>query len=272
MISLIGKFETKGREVDFTGKIVAVTGAAGGIGRATAEAFAERGAKVAVLDINLAGAQETALGIGAAGGHARAFQADVAEEESVVEAFKKIAKAFKRVDVLVNVAGIELYKDFLDIQSDEWDRQLAVNLKSVYLCSRQVIPGMMQAGGGSIVNTSSIQGLATTGRISAYAAAKAGILGMTRDLARDLGRHSIRVNAICPGCISTPMMHRTLAGLEDPKSFLDRLSNTIPLKRLGTPQDIASVALFLSSSLAAYLTGIAIIVDGGLMAKLPLPD
>jgi NAD(P)-dependent dehydrogenase (short-subunit alcohol dehydrogenase family) len=258
--------------VDFSEKVVVVTGAGGGIGRATAEAFAERGAKVAALDINLAGAQETVSSIGKNGGQARAFQADVAEEASVVAAFRGLAQEFGRVNVLVNVAGIELYKDFLEIESHEWDRQLAVNLKSVYLCARQAVPHMMKAGGGSIVNTASVQALATTGRIAAYAAAKAGILGMTRDLARDLGQYQIRVNSICPGCISTPMMDRTLQGMDDPKGFLNKLSSKIPLQRLGTSRDIANVAVFLSSSLASYLTGTAVIVDGGLMSKLPLPD
>ena len=258
--------------MDFSGKVVVVTGAGGGIGRATAETFAERGASVAALDINLAGAQETALAIGKNGGQARAFQADVAEEASVVEAFRSLTKEFNRIDVLINVAGIELYKDFLDLESHEWDRQLAVNLKSVYLCARQAVPHMMRAGGGSIVNTASVQALATTGRIAAYAAAKAGILGMTRDLARDLGQYQIRVNSICPGCVRTPMMDRTLKGMDDPEAFLEKLSRSIPLERLGTSRDVANVALFLSSSLASYLTGITIIVDGGLMAKLPLPD
>lgn len=258
--------------MDFNGKTVVVTGAGAGIGRVTAQVFAEHGASVAALDINLAGAQQTAAAICRAGGRARAFQADVAEEASVVEAFRDLAKMFGRIDALINVAGTELYKDFLEIESHEWDRQLAVNLKSVYLCSRQAVPHMVKAGGGSIVNTASVQALATTGRVSAYAAAKAGVLGMTRDLARDLGRYQIRVNSICPGCISTPMMDRTLQGLENPQAFLEKLSAKIPLQRLGTSREIANVALFLSSSLAAYLTGIAIIVDGGLMSMLPLPD
>lgn len=257
--------------MDFEGKVAVVTGAGAGIGRAVAEAFGENGASVAILDINLAAADETAARIKASGGKSRAVPVDVGEEQSVVEAFREIEKNFRGVDVLVNVAGIELYKDFLDISGEEWDRQLAVNLKSVYLCCRQVLPHMVRAGGGSVVNTASVQALATTGRISAYAAAKAGILGMTRDLARDFGKYNIRVNSICPGCIDTPMMARTLAGMVDPAAFLSKLSGEIPLQRLGAPRDVANVALFLCSPLSAYVTGISVVVDGGIMAKLPLP-
>ncbi len=258
--------------MDFSGKVVVVTGAGAGIGRTTAEAFAEHGASVAALDINLAGAQETVQTIKKNGGKAQAFHADVGEEASVAGAFRDLVKALGPVNVMVNVAGIELYKDFLDIEGHEWDRQLAVNLKSVYLCARQVVPHMIKAGGGCIVNTASVQALATTGRIAAYAAAKAGILGMSRDLARDLGQYQIRVNSICPGCISTPMMDRTVQGMDDPKGFLEELSTKIPLQRLGVPRDIANVALFLASPLASYMTGTAVVVDGGLMSKLPLPD
>ena len=131
---------------------------------------------------------------------------------------------------------------------------------------------MIRANHGVIVNTASVQALATTGQITAYAAAKGGIISMTRDLARDFGKHNIRVNAICPGCIDTPMMHRTLESHPRPKLFLSKLSQSIPLQRLGKPQDVAHVALFLASPLGAYVSGVAIVVDGGLLAKLPLPE
>lgn len=257
--------------MNFEGKVAVVTGGGAGIGKSVAEAFAENGASVAVLDINLPAAEQTTQRIRTSGGKACAVWVDAGEEESVIEAFQKVKSSFTSIHILVNVAGVELYKDFLDISGAEWDRQLAVNLKSVYLCCHQAIPYMIRAGEGSIVNTASVQALATTGRISAYAAAKAGILGMTRDLARDFGKYNIRINSICPGCIDTPMMNRTLDGMADPKSFLAELSTGIPLQRLGMPRDIANVALFLCSPLSAYVTGISVTVDGGLMAKLPLP-
>ena len=130
---------------------------------------------------------------------------------------------------------------------------------------------MVRSGGGCIVNTASVQALATTGQVSAYAAAKAGILGLTRDMARDLGRHNIRVNGICPGCIDTPMMDRSLARVPDRESVLRQMAGAIPLQRLGTSGDIANVILFLASPYAGYVTGAAILIDGGLMTRLPLP-
>jgi NAD(P)-dependent dehydrogenase (short-subunit alcohol dehydrogenase family) len=258
--------------MNFNGRVAVITGAAAGIGRATASVFAEHGASVALLDLNQAGVDETAALVGEAGGKALALRTDVAVEKEVAEAFRQIAAHFEQVDILINNAGVELYKDFLQFESSEWDRLLAVNLNSVYYCSKQAIPFMIRAGQGSIVNLSSVQALATTGQVSPYAAAKGGILSLTRDMAREFGKHKIRVNSICPGCIHTPMMDRTLATMPDAETVIRRMTQAIPVQRLGTAEDVAKVALFLSSSYADYVSGTSLVVDGGLLSKLPLPE
>ena len=258
--------------MNMRGKKVVVTGAGAGIGRGVALKFAEHGARVAAVDINYDSARETAREIRQSGGKALEVQADVGEEGSTDAASEKILGEFRTVDVLVNVAGIEHYQEFLEFTDQEFDRQIAVNLKSVFFCSRRVIPSMIRNGGGSIVNTASVQALATTGQIAPYAAAKGGILAMTRDMARDLGRYNIRVNTICPGCIQTPMLDRSFASNTDRDAYMEKLVASLPLGRVGLPEDIANVALFLASPLSAYVTGIAINVDGGMMSKLPLPE
>lgn len=258
--------------MNFKGKVAVITGAAAGIGRASAIAFAEHGASVALLDRNSVGVEETASMVVEKGGQALALHADVGIEQEVADAFRQIDSRFKTIDILINNAGVELYKDFLEFESAEWDRLLAVNLGSVYYCSKQAIPSMIRSGAGSIVNLSSVQALATTGQVSPYAAAKGGILSLTRDMAREFGKHKIRVNSICPGCIHTPMMDRTLATMPDAEVVVKRMTQSIPLQRLGKAEDIAKVALFLASPYADYVSGASLIVDGGLLSKLPLPE
>jgi NAD(P)-dependent dehydrogenase (short-subunit alcohol dehydrogenase family) len=254
--------------MDMSGKTAVVTGAGAGIGRGVALKFAGHGARVAAVDINFDTVRATAREIRGSGGAALAVQADVGDASSTDAAFEKILADFGTVDVLVNVAGIEHYQEFLEFTDQEFDRQIAVNLKSVFFCSRRAIPSMIRNGGGSIVNTASVQALATTGRIAPYAAAKGGILAMTRDL----GQYNIRVNTICPGCIQTPMLDRSFTSNEDRDAYMERLVASLPLGRVGLPEDIANVALFLASPLSAYVTGTAINVDGGMMSKLPLPE
>lgn len=255
---------------DFSGMNVVVTGAGAGIGRGTAKVFAEHGATVIALDIHGDTAKRTADEAQAAGHRMMAIQTDVGNEASVDTAFETIRSQFAEVHGLVNVAGIELYKDYLDFTDAEWDRQIAVNLKSVFLCTRRVIPIMIARGGGTIVNTASVQAIATTGRITPYAAAKGGIIAMSRDIAQDFGPQNIRINTICPGVVRSPMLDRSFGDEAERNAAIEALASVLPLRRIGEPTDYANLAMFLISPLSSYITGQAIVMDGGMMCRLPL--
>ena len=252
------------------GKVVIVTGAGAGIGAAIAEACAEYGANVVGLDCNPETLGRTADGVLAKNGSFRPICADVSSEQSVMQAFQQILSEHEKIDVLVNNVGVEFYRDFVEIHAPDWDRQINLNLRSVFLCCSHVVPGMMAARKGSIINTASVQAFATTGRTAPYAAAKAGVLGLTRDMARDLGPYNIRVNGICPGCIDTPMMDRSLDRHPAPDAAKQQMESAIPLRRLGQPREIAEVVAFLASDLASYVSGVSWVVDGGLLAQLPV--
>jgi NAD(P)-dependent dehydrogenase (short-subunit alcohol dehydrogenase family) len=256
--------------IDFTGKVVVVTGVGAGIGAAVADAFAACGATIAGLEHHAESLQRTATRIGNAGGKFFPVRTDVSSEEETAAAFSQIVAKFSTVDVLVNNVGREFYKKFVDVATADFDRQIAVNLRSVFLCCAQVVPLMIRQKRGSIINTASVQAFATTGQTAPYAAAKAGILGMTRDMARDLGPYNIRVNGICPGCISTPMMDRGLERSSDPAQAREEMRSAIPLRRLGEPREIANAVMFLASDLASYVSGAALVADGGLLAQLPV--
>jgi NAD(P)-dependent dehydrogenase (short-subunit alcohol dehydrogenase family) len=256
--------------IDLEGKVAVVTGVGAGIGAAVADIFAEFGAHVIGLECNSTALNETARRISQKGGAIHAIRVDVSSEESVKQAFDEILLRFRSIDILVNNAGVEFYKDFTAVEISDWEHQLAVNLRSVFLCCSRTIPVMIRAKRGSIINTASVQAMATTGQTAPYAAAKAGVLGFTRDLARDLGQYNIRVNGICPGCIDTPMMARSLARNGDSDSAKEKMTSAIPLRRLGGPREIATTIAFLASDLASYISGVSLLVDGGLMAQLPV--
>jgi NAD(P)-dependent dehydrogenase (short-subunit alcohol dehydrogenase family) len=259
--------------IDLAGHVSIITGAGAGLGRGAAIGLAAAGADVGLIDINPDGLNETARQIRAqsARGSVRTYPADVSSGASVADAFGGIRKDFPGgIDSVVNVAGVEFFKDFNDVTDADWERQIAVNLKSVFLCAQQVARLMQKRGGGSIVNTASVQAFATTGRTAPYAAAKAGIIGMSRDLARDLGPQSIRVNTICPGCIHSPMLDRSYATAEERERGLATLAAVLPLRRVGQPSDFANLVVFLVSPMASYITGQTIAIDGGMMCRLPL--
>lgn len=245
-----------------SGKTAIITGSASGIGRATAIRFASEGATVAVTDLNAVGGQSTVDAIIANDGSAFFIEADVSDEASVMSMTQTVIEAHGHVDVLVNNAAICEGMDVLDIAPESWDRNLSVVLRSVYLCSRAVLPHMIAGKQGSIVNIASVNGITAVGN-AAYSAAKAGVINLTQNMACAYGEHGIRVNAIAPGTIRTEIWAEREKS--NPNVFAD-IADWYPLKRVGTPDEIASTALFLASDEASFATGALFVIDGGLTA------
>ena len=246
----------------FENKVVLVTGGGSGIGRATSVAFAREGAKVAIADVNLSGAEETARMIEDTGGDASVFEVDVSKADQVSSMIDKIVQSYGRLDCAFNNAGIAgIDGSTVDCTEENWDRMIDVDLKSVWLCMKYEIPQMEKHGGGSIVNTASINGLAGYPGSIAYVAAKAGVVGVTRVAALEYATVGIRVNAVCPGYILTPMNQDA-----DPEFKQDMLART-PLGRVGEPREIADVVVWLCSDAASFVTGHTMTPDGGYMAQ-----
>jgi meso-butanediol dehydrogenase/(S,S)-butanediol dehydrogenase/diacetyl reductase len=244
------------------GRVALVTGAGSGIGRATAELFASEGAAVAVLDRIEERAQESAGRIAASGGSALPLACDVSDPDGVGAAVAEVVSVFNHLDVLVNNAAISTGDDILEIDQSEWDRNLGVVLKGVFLCSKAALAHMVERGAGALVNIASVNGLTGLGE-EAYSAAKAGVINLTKNVAVKNGRHGVRANCICPGTIRTPIWQERLE--RDPDIF-ERLTDWYPLGRVGEPEDVARAALFLASDEASWITGSTLVVDGGLLA------
>ena len=246
---------------DLAGKVAFVTGAASGIGRITAVAFAQRGASVGVADIDQQRNHETASMITELGGQAIAVRCDVTRGEDVQAALDQTVEAFGRLDYAFNNAGAEQQpKPTAEITEEEWDRIITINLRSVFLCLKYEIPLLLQHGGGAIVNTSSGAGVKVFGRGAAYAAAKHGVIGLTKDAALDYAGSNIRINAICPGIINTEMMDRFTEGTDEGR---DRVIAQEPIGRMGRPEEIAAAVVWLCSDAASFVTGHALVADGG---------
>jgi meso-butanediol dehydrogenase / (S,S)-butanediol dehydrogenase / diacetyl reductase len=235
------------------GKAALVTGGGSGIGRAICGRFADEGASVVVADIAGDRAEEVAAEIGG-----RAVQADVTVAADVA----RMVEAAERVDVLVNNAGYGTANDLLEIDEETWDDEVAINLKAAFLCSKAVLPRMIERGGGVIVNIASVNGLAFFAN-EAYSAAKAGMINLTRSMAARYGPQGIRAVAIAPGTIRTPLWQERVD--KEPAIF-ERLVRWYPLRRVGEPEDVAAAAVFLASDDAAWITGEVLRVDGGLLA------
>ena len=245
----------------FAGKVAFVTGAANGIGRAAALAFAREGTRVVVADVSEQGNQETARMIEEAGGRALAVTCDVSRAEDVKAALDQAVETFGRLDFAFNNAGVEQpIMATAELTEEKWDRIVDINLRGVFLCMRHEIPLMLKQGGGAIVNTSSGAGVKGFAGQAAYCAAKFGIVGLTKATALDYAKANIRVNAVCPGIIDTPMMDRFSGGTPAGR---DRVIAQEPVGRMGKPEEIAAAVVWLCSDAAAFVVGHAMVIDGG---------
>ena len=248
--------------LDYSGKTVLITGAASGIGRATALAFAEQGARIVIGDVG-EGARDTVEQIRAKGGEAIFQHADVADSASVQSLVNAAVATYGRIDAAFNNAGIlPPTADFADMKEEDFDRIISVDLKGVFLCVKYEIQAMLKTGGGAIVNTASVAGVIADPGMAPYAAAKHGVVGLTKAAALDYAKRGIRVNAIAPGLIRTPMTERWLA---DPQIKQALMANS-PMGRAAEPEEMAGVVLFLCSPAASFVNGAVWLADGGMTA------
>lgn len=244
-------------------KVSLITGAASGMGRATAILFAREGSKVAAADVDEAGGRKTVDLIHEIGGDAFFVKADVSREADARNMVEQTVARYGRLDILFNNAGVEQGVELTEMTEQEWDRVVDIDLKGVFLGSKYGIREMLKTGGGVIISTASISGILAQNSLPAYNAAKAGVINLTHNIALEYGPRNIRANAICPGAIETPMLKRAFDGKPENEPIRKYFHHTVPLHRLGQPEDIAKAALFLASDDASYITGHALVVDGG---------
>lgn len=255
---------------EFDGKAVIITGAALGMGRATAVAFAREGAGVTLADINRKAGEAAAAEIRRARkGRALFVEADVASAGDCQRVVRETVKAFGGVDILFNNVGIQppkSYKPAHELPEEDWDRIINVNLKSRFLMAKYTVPEMRKRGGGAIINNASVQGVQSMKGVSAYAASKGGDLSLTRQLALEYAADNIRVLAVCPGTIDTPLVRATIPAGADVQAELKKYGMSHPLGRVGQAEEVANVVLFLASDRASFMTGSFVAVDGGMLA------
>jgi NAD(P)-dependent dehydrogenase (short-subunit alcohol dehydrogenase family) len=249
------------------GRVVVITGGAEGIGRSCALAYAEAGARVVIGDIREEAGEAVVVAIRSGGGEARFLRSDAGRSAECRALVQHAVDAYGGVDVLHANAGMELCKTVWDTSDEDWERVIAVNLGGAFHAARAAMLAMRARGtGGVVLMTASPHAFVTSREIAAYAASKGGMVALMRAMALEGAPFGIRANALLPGAIETPMLHREAAGAPDPAALLRQFAQAHPLNRLGTPEDIARVAVFLASDDAAFMTGACVAVDGGLMA------
>jgi NAD(P)-dependent dehydrogenase (short-subunit alcohol dehydrogenase family) len=249
-------------------RIVVVTGAGSGIGRACAIEFAIEGAKVVVADINLKGAEDTVKEITAANGIAVVFKTDVSKPESVIQLVDFTIRTFSKIDALINNAAIQVNKTVEDITFEEWNLQMSVNVGGIFLCSKYFLPYLRQTK-GNIVSMSSVNGYFVEPMCAGYCTTKAAIIGLTKAMAIDHGNEGIRVNCICPGYIDAGLAEGYFKSQADPAKAREESGKLHALWRIGKPEEVAKVAVFLASDDASFITGSSVAVDGGFGSGLP---
>lgn len=251
--------------IDFSNKVVVVTGGAKGIGEACARLFAQLGGKVALLDRDEQSGQRTAASINSGNSSSAFFRCDVSKAADVTRAVGEVHARFGGIDVLVSNAGIQEYGDVVGTTEELWDEVMNVNLKGCFLVSKNVVPSMLERGGGAIVVVGSVQSMTAIGNSAAYVTAKHGLLGLVRAMALDYAAKGIRVNCVCPGAIDTPML-RWAANLDpNPQKVIETCDRMHAMGRIGKPEEVARAIAYLASSWASFVTGAALLVDGGML-------
>ena len=246
------------------GKIAIITGASAGIGRASVLLFAREGAKIAAVDLDDVGIKTLGQEVTASGGEALAVRADVSKADEVQRVVHAVIERFGRVDILFNNVGIVAHGKIHTISEAEWDRTMTINVKSMYLLCREVMPVFLRQGGGVILNTSSATALRSVPDRVAYSTSKGAVLALTRSMAVDYVRDHIRVNCLCPGTVDTPSFRQRMAAFPDPEEALRQFVARQPMGRLGTADEVAQAALYLVSDEAQFVTGAAFSIDGGM--------
>lgn len=249
-------------------RVAIVTGAAMGIGKGIATVLAREGAHVVVADIDETEGRKTTEAIQNAGGSALFVACDVSQEAQVKRLVENAVQHFGRIDILVNNAGIGVYTPVHETTLEAWNRCLAVNLTGVFLCSKYALPYLRKSGHGAIVNIASVHAYQNVGGTAPYAASKGGVVALTRVMAIDYAADNVRVNAVCPGWIDTPLIQRIFRESGDPEGMRRRVAQRQLLRRLGTPEDVGYAVAYLASDEASFVTGSSLFVDSGLTAQL----